>query len=196
MRALTAAILVGLSLVLSACANPNAGTAPAEEIAASRFSNPEPAYISLLTMVNTNTGFGEHAALLINGSQQIIYDPAGSFRHSELPRRDDVVYGITPRYAEYYNSYHARFGYYVKVQRLEISRAQADAMIAASIARGSVPKLFCATAISDVLKEFPQFSDIRSTFFPGAIMNRVARIEAVDTTIIREDDIGQNYRTE
>ncbi len=196
MRALTAAVLLGVSLILSACANPNAGTAPAEDIAASRFANPEPAYISLLTMVNSNSGFGEHAALLINGSQQIIYDPAGSFRHSQLPRRDDVVYGITPRYADYYNSYHARFGYYVKVQRLEITREQADAMIAASIARGSVPKLWCATAISDVLNDFPQFADIRPTFFPGAIMKRFADIAGVETTIISEDDIGQNYRTD
>lgn len=196
MRAFTAAILLGFSLILSACVNPNAGTAPAEDIAASRFANPEPAYISLLTMVNTNTGFGEHAALLINGSQQIIYDPAGSFRHSELPRRDDVVYGITPRYADYYNSYHARFGYYVKVQRLEITREQADAMIAASIERGSVPKLWCATAISDVLNDFPQFADIRPTFFPGAIMNRVENIPGIETTEVRENDIGQNYRTD
>jgi len=196
MRALTAAVLLGLSLTLSACANPNAGTAPAEEIAASRFANPEPAYVSLLTMVNTNSEFGEHAALLINGSQQIIYDPAGSFRHSQLPRRDDVVYGITPRYAEYYNSYHARFGYYVKVQKLEITREEADAMIAAAIARGSVPKLFCATAISDVLNDFPQFADIRPTFFPGAIMKRVANIPGIETTEVRENDIGQNYRTD
>lgn len=195
MRALTAALALGFSLILSACANPNAGTAPADEIVASRFANPEPAYISLLTMVNSNSGFGEHAALLINGSQQIIYDPAGSFRHSELPRRDDVVYGVTPLYADYYNSYHARFGYYVRVQRLEITRAQADAMIAASIARGSVPKLWCASAIADVLDDFPQFSDIRPTFFPGAIMKRVANIPGIVTTEIREDDIGQNYTT-
>lgn len=196
MRAFTATLLLGFSLILSACANPNAGTAPAAEIAASRFANSEPAYISLLTMVNSNSGFGEHAALLINGSQQIIYDPAGSFRHTALPRRDDVVYGITPRYADYYNSYHARFGYYVKVQKFEISREQADAMIAASIARGSVPKLFCATAISDVLNDFPQFADIRPTFFPGAIMKRVANIAGVATTEVREDDIGQNYRND
>jgi len=196
LRAFTAVLLFGFSLILSACVNPNAGTAPAAEIAASRFANPEPASISLLTMVNANSGFGEHSALLINGSQQIIYDPAGSFRHSALPRRDDVVYGVTPRYADYYKSYHARFGYYVKVQKLDITREQADAMIAASIARGSVPKLFCATAISDVLNDFPQFADIRPTFFPGAIMKRVASIPGVQTTEIREDDVGQNYRTD
>ena len=195
MRALTAVLLLGLSLFAAGCAG-NSGTALPAEISAAAAHLPAPASVSLITMVNDRTEFGEHSALLINGSQQIIYDPAGSFRHSQLPRRDDVVYGITPRYADYYNSYHARFGYYVKVQTLEISREQADAMIAAAQAKGHVPKLFCATAISDVLNDFPQFADIPVTVFPGAIMKRVARIEAVDTTIIREDDIGQNYRTD
>jgi len=194
MRAFSSVVLLGLSLFIAGCAG-NSGTAPAEEISAAQYSNPEPSSVSLITMVNSNSDFGEHSALLINGSEQIIYDPAGSFRHSELPRRDDIVYGITPRFASYYNSYHARFGYYVKVQTLEISREQADEMIAASRARGHVGKLFCANAISSVLNDFPQFSDFPVTFFPGAIMKRMARIEAVDTLIIREDDIGQNYRT-
>ncbi|MBL1438139.1 MAG: hypothetical protein COB08_018300 [Rhodobacteraceae bacterium] len=194
MRALTSTILLGLSLFITGCAS-NSGTAPAEAISAAQFSNSAPASVSLITMINANSEFGEHSALLINGSQQIIYDPAGSFRHTQLPRRDDVVYGITPLFASYYNSYHARFGYYVKVQTLEISREQADAMIAASQARGHVGKLFCAAAISDVLNDFPQFSDIPVTLFPGAIMKRVAQNDAVDTLIIREDDIGQNYRT-
>jgi hypothetical protein len=194
MRAFTAVFLLGVSLFAAGCAG-NSGSALPEEIAAAQVSLAAPTTISVITMVNARSEFGEHSALLINGSQQIIYDPAGSFRHSELPRRDDVVYGITPRFADYYNSYHARFGYYVKVQTLEISLEQADAMIAAAQARGHVPKLFCATAIADVLNDFPQFADIPVTFFPGAIMKRVALIDAVDTLIIREDDIGQNYRT-
>ncbi len=196
MRIPAIALFLGISLFISGCVNPNAGTALPEEIAASRVANPAPASITLLTMVNDRSEFGEHSALLINGSQQIIYDPAGSFRHSALPRRDDVVYGVTPRYADYYNSYHARFGYYVKVQKLEITLEQADAMIAASIARGSVPKLWCATAISDVLNDFPQFADIRPTFFPSAIMKRVANIPGIETSEVRENDIGQNYRTD
>jgi len=195
MRALTIALLLGVGLFAAGCAS-NSGTAPAEEISAAQFSNPEPASVSVITMVNSNSEFGEHSALLINGSQQVIYDPAGTFRHSQLPRRDDMVYGISPRFASYYNSYHARFGYYVKVQKLALTLEEADAMIAAAQARGHVAKLFCATATSDVLNDFPQFANIRSTFFPGAIMKRVASIAGIETEIIRENDIGQNYRTD
>ena len=195
MRAFTTAALLGASLFVVGCAS-NSGTAPVEEISAAQFSNPAPASVSLLTMVNSRSDFGEHSALLINGSQQVIYDPAGTFRHSQLPRRDDMVYGITPRFADYYNSYHARFGYYVQVQTIDISREQADQMIASAQARGHVGKLFCADAVSDVLNDYPQFAAIRNTLFPGAIMKRVASIENVITTFVREDDIGQNYRTD
>lgn len=195
MRALKAVFLLGLGLILAGCVNPNAGTAPAEEIAASRYASPEPAFVSLITVVNERTDFGEHTAILINGSQQVIYDPAGSFRYSKLPRRDDMLYGVTPQYADYYNSYHARFGYYVKVQKVEVSRELADQMIAAAQARGSVPKLFCSIAASDVLNDFEMFSAVRSTFFPDAIMKRFTSMPGVETTIIREDDIGQNVRT-
>ncbi len=167
--------------------------APIAEVSAAQVRTSAPASVSLITMVNDRSGFGEHSALLINGSQQIIYDPAGSFRHSDLPRRNDVVYGITPQFADYYNSYHARFGYYVQVQTLSISLEQADAMIASSEARGHVGKLFCAVAVSDVLNDYPQFTEVKGTMFPGAIMKQLAEMEAIDTLIVREDDIGQNY---
>ena len=193
MRAFATILVATIGITLAGCAN-NSGTAPAEEISSAQFNNPEPASVSVLTMVNTRNGGGEHSALLINGSQQVIYDPAGTFRHSQLPRRDDMVYGITPRFADYYNSYHARFGYFVRVQTLEMSREEADRMIASAQARGHVGKLFCAAAVSDVLNDFPQFSDIRNTLFPGAIMKRVAMIDSVQTTEVHEDDIGQNYR--
>ena len=195
MRLISAAALLGALLLGAGCAN-NSGTAPVEEISAAQFNNPAPASISLLTMVNARSDFGEHSALLINGSQQVIYDPAGTFRHSQLPRRDDMVYGITPRFADYYNSYHARFGFYVKIQTLDISREQADQMIATAQARGHVGKLFCASAVSDVLNDYPQFASIKETLFPGAIMKRVASLEGVNTTFVRENDIGQNYRTD
>lgn len=195
MRVQTIALIATIGLFAASCAN-NSGTAPAEEISAAQFTNPAPASISVLTMVNSRGGGGEHSALLINGSQQVIYDPAGTFRHSQLPRRDDMVYGITPRFADYYNSYHARFGYFVRVQTLDVSREEADAIIASAQRRGHVGKLFCASAVSDVLNDFPQFSGVRNTLFPGAIMKRVAEIPAVVTTEVHENDIGQNYRTD
>ena len=39
--------------------------------------------------------------LLINGSQQVLYDPAGTFTHPDLPRAGDVHYGMTPRFVDF-----------------------------------------------------------------------------------------------
>ena len=87
-------------------------------------------------MVNTRSGRSAHAGLLINGSQQVLYDPAGTFTHPDLPRRGDVHYGMTPRYVDYYERYHARFDYFVEAQKVPVSRAAADQLIANAQARG------------------------------------------------------------
>lgn len=189
----------GLALLLiaalAACST-NRTTATPAEVAAAAHVNPEPPFVALLTMVNSKSDFGEHSALVINGSQMVIYDPAGSFQEERvgLVRAEDVLYGMRPELVDYYNSYHARFGYYVRMQRLDISAEEAEALIAGVQARGAVPQLYCANAVSDVLNDLPRFSTIRTTFAPGGIMNRFGRIDGVVTTDIVEDDVGQNYR--
>ncbi|MBL4806686.1 MAG: hypothetical protein JKY31_05270 [Rhodobacteraceae bacterium] len=188
------AISLGASLFLTGCVNNT--VLPAAEIEAARFVNDDTPFISLITMINTNSNGGEHSALLINGSQQILYDPAGTFRHSRTLRSEDIIYGMTPGLADYYNSYHARFGYYVKVQKLNISLEMADALIARTQAEGAVPKLTCGRATSDILNDFAPFSHINTTYFPGRVMRLFDQIEGVDVTIVREDDIGQNYRSD
>lgn len=57
-----------------------------EAIARARYVSPEPPSITLLSMVDVASGRSAHSALLINGSQQVLYDPAGTFTHPDLPR--------------------------------------------------------------------------------------------------------------
>lgn len=185
------AAALSTTLLLSACVS-SLVSSP-EEVAAARTVSEEPPFISLITMINSNSNGGEHSALLINGSEQVLYDPAGTFRHSRVLRSDDVMYGMTPALNDYYNSYHARFGYYVKVQKLEITLAEADALIARTKQEGAVPKLTCALATSDILNDFPQFAHINTTYFPGRVMRLFGEIEGVETFEVHEDDIGQNY---
>ena len=54
----------------------------------------------------------------------MLYDPAGTFTHPDLPRRGDIHYGMTPRYVDYYERYHARFDYFVEAQKVPVSRAR------------------------------------------------------------------------
>src|SRR5688572_24293779 len=98
MPRIAAAALAALALAgceMYAPATPDA-------IAAARYASPEPPSVTLISMVGTRSGRSQHPALLINGSQQVLYDPGGTFTHPDLPRRQDVHYGMTPRYVDYF----------------------------------------------------------------------------------------------
>ena len=110
--------------------------ASSDAIARARYVSPEPPSVTLVSMVNTRSGRSAHSGLLINGSQQVLYDPAGTFTHPDLPRRGDIHYGMTPRFVDYYERYHARFDYFVEAQKVPISRAAADQLIANAQAAG------------------------------------------------------------
>ncbi|MEE9454767.1 MAG: hypothetical protein V3V13_10345 [Paracoccaceae bacterium] len=181
-----------LSLViLVACADDSSD--PVEQVIAAKYINPEPASITLMTMVSAGGDFGEHSAILINASQQVLYDPAGSFRDKRLARARDVHYGVTPYMAAYYNSYHARFGYYVKVQKISVTPELAEEIFQRAVAQGTTGQLRCGLSVSSVLNGVPMFSSIRTTYYPGKIMDDFAKIPGVSTTYVRENDIGQNY---
>jgi len=182
--------IVALVLV-AACAD--TGADPIEEVISARYVNPEPASITLLTMVKDSSEFGEHSAILINGSEQVLYDPAGSFRHDRLPRVRDVHYGVTPAMAAYYNSYHSRFGYHVVAQKVMVTPEVAEAVLQRAVARGATGQLRCGIAASSVLNGIPMFSGIPTTYFPGKIMDTFAQIPGVQTSYTRENDVGQNY---
>jgi len=188
-------IALVLLAALTACTT-NKTTATPAEVVAARHVEPTPPFVALLTMVNSKSGAGEHSALVINGSQMVIYDPAGSFQEERvgLVRAEDVLYGVRPELVSYYNSYHARNGYFVRMQRLDISAVEAEQLIAGAQARGAVPQLTCGIAVSDILNDLPRFSNIRTTIVPGGVMRRFGQIDGVVATDIIEDDVGQNYR--
>lgn len=179
------------AFLLSACADTS--EAPISRAVTARYVSEGPAYVEVMTMVKTSTGFGEHIGIIISGSQTVLYDPAGTFRHPDLPRRQDVFYGVTPRMASYYKRFHARFKYHVEVQRVSMSVAEADELIAIAEARRATPKLFCARAASDVLNDVPTFAHVNVSFYPDNIRNAVARIPGVETTEVHETDVGKNH---
>jgi len=55
------------------------------------------AEITLITSVNNRTGSGDHSALFISAGHRVLYDPAGSWHSGQAPRRNDVVYGLSPQ---------------------------------------------------------------------------------------------------
>ena len=163
-----------------------------EEITQARYVSEASPSVTLLSMVKNNSDRSAHAGLLINGSQQILYDPAGTFTHPDLPRKGDIHYGMTPRYVDYYERYHARFSHHVVAQTVPISRAAADQLIANAQAEGKVMKAHCALAVADVLQPVPPFQDVTRSFFPEYLREDFARMPGVTTTYVRESDVGKN----
>lgn len=181
-------------VVLMACegSERNAPIASSMEIQAAAYVSPLPNSITLLTMVKASGDFGEHSGILINASQQVLYDPAGTFRHSTSPNARDVNYGMHPAMVDYYKSYHARYGYYVVAQEIQVSPEIADLVFQRAIAQGETAKLRCGIAVSSVLNGLPMFADIPTTYYPGKIMDSFAEVPNVSTTYVYEDDDGQN----
>lgn len=181
-------------VVLMACegSERNAPIASSMEIQAAAYVSPLPNSITLLTMVKASGDFGEHSGILINASQQVLYDPAGTFRHSTSPNARDVNYGMHPAMVEYYKSYHARYGYYVVAQEIQVSPEIAELVFQRAIAQGETAKLRCGIAVSSVLNGLPMFAGIPTTYYPGKIMDSFAEVPNVSTTYVYEDDDGQN----
>lgn len=163
-----------------------------EAIARARYESPEPPSVTLFSMVNTASGRSEHSGLLINGSQQVLYDPAGTFTHPDLPRAGDIHYGMTPRFVDYYERYHARFDYFVEAQKVPLSRAQADQIIANAQAEGQRMKMTCSLAVADVLRPVPPFESVRKSIFPEGIREDFDRVAGVEDSYVYEHDVGQN----
>jgi hypothetical protein len=166
--------------------------ASVDAIERSRYVSSEPSSVTLVSMVNNRTGRSAHSGLLINGSQQVLYDPAGTFTHPDLPRNGDVHYGMTPRYVDYYERYHARFDYHVESQKVPVSRAAADQILANAQAQGQSMKMTCALAVADVLEPVPPFQNVHHSIFPEALRADFAGMAGVEDSYVYESDIGKN----
>ena len=111
---------------------------------------------------------------------------------SDIPERNDVLYGMSPAYFDFYMDYHARETFHVVVQTLEISPETAAALTAGVRAQGAAPKAYCSRSISSVLAGTPGFETVNVTFFPVAMMNRFEDIPGVVTTRVYDDDSDDN----
>lgn len=149
-------LVASVPALLAACGADN-NWAPDDRVRAARYVSPEPPSVTLLTVIGIPRGDGGHTALLINGSQRVIYDPAGSWMHPNLPERHDVWYGITDEIKNFYIDYHTRSNYWVAEDRLPVTREVADIAIRRVEAQGPANKSFCAIESSRALQGVPGF---------------------------------------
>jgi len=191
MRRISRQVLAVLALVMLAGCEMYT-PASVDEIARARYVSDEPPSITLISMVNAKSGRSAHSGLLINGSQRVLYDPAGTFTHPDLPRAGDIHYGMTPRFVDYYERYHARFDYFVEIQRVPVTREQADQVYANAVARGQSFKMECALTTASVLQPVAPFAGVRTTLFPETLRQDFAAMPGVSTTHVYDSDVGQN----
>lgn len=176
--------------VLAGCAAQDASDDSAADIAAVAFRSSEPPSLTIFTMVNNRTGAGGHTALMVNGSQRVIFDPAGSFRDPRVNERGDVIYGVTPGWLNAYKSAHARSSHHVVSQEIPVTAEQAERALALVQSNGSVAGAFCAQSTSAILGQIDGFGGIRRTFYPVNLMEQIAQLPNVSTTKLYEDDDG------
>lgn len=177
---------------LTGCAVENV-RAPNEDVARAAYVHDGPPRLTLFTMLNVKTGAGAHTSLMINGSQRVIWDPAGSFKHETIPEQDDVLFGIRPAVADVYTRYHARKTYYVRIQTLDVSPEMAERAIALVRGYGPVPAAYCAKSTSEIMAQlFP--GQIVPGFYPKKLSEQFARIPGVTQQELREYDSDDNSK--
>jgi hypothetical protein len=180
-------------LMLVACGGAEPIWAPDAQVQTAAFVSDAPPSITLFTVINNRSGAGAHSGLLINGTQRVIFDPAGSWYHPNLPERNDVHYGMTDRMIAFYIDYHARVTFRVVEQTKLVSPEVAALVMQRAMAYGAVPKAQCANSISSILGGVPGFESIKNTWFPNKLSAEFAALPGVTSRVITDDDADNNH---
>lgn len=174
-------------MIAASCTAPQVW-APDDAISRYVYREEGPKYLTLYTMKNVGSGNGAHSALLINASQRVIFDPAGTWEQEQMPERNDVLYGASPRLEAYYVSFHARETFYVIGQTLPVSSDVAERALQLAFQAGPAPKGSCSRFTPRLLRQLPGFENIGQTWFPNNLSDDLAELPGVTTREYREDD--------
>ena len=162
-------------------------------MAQARYVAEPPRSITLYTVISNRNDSGAHSGLLINASEQVLFDPAGSWQHPAIPERNDVHFGITPKMVAYYIDYHARETFRVVEQTIVVSPEVAELVKQRAMAYGAVPKAQCANSISSILAGIPGFEGLKSTWFPNKLSDSFGTLPGVKSRTITDDDADSNH---
>ena len=175
--------------VVAGCAE-KGKESPSEQIQAAVFPYSGQPKLTIFTMVNNRTGAGAHSSLLVQGTQSVLFDPAGSFNHPNVPERGDVLYGMSPQWVQLYQSAHARESFHVVRQEIDVTPAQAERALQLVMSNGPVASAFCASATTGILQQVQGFEGIKPGFYPLKLKEQLDRYPGVKTTRYYENDSG------
>lgn len=192
-------VLMALALVtLAACAGERVW-APDAAVQAARYVHGGQAELTIVTIMNYRSKRGDHTAMFINADERVLFDPAGSWKLPDVPERNDLHYGMSPRNGASFYLSHTRETHYSVVQRIPVSMETALRAKALASAAGPVPPAHCAISTVAILRELPGFQDLRSSYYPHNLMEQIAAMPGVVTYELHYDapDIAQQvYRVQ
>lgn len=183
--------LLALILPLAACGAKSI-IAPEAEVQRAIYRADGPPSLTLYTMINNRSGEGGHSALMVNGSQRVLFDPAGSWYNRTVPERNDVLFGMTPLMEQYYRDYHARETYHLVIQTVEVSPEVAEKALRDVQAHGAVPQAFCANSVGKILSGLPGFESLDRTMFPARLSRSFAKFPGIVTVTQFDSDPDNN----
>lgn len=173
---------------LAGCGPRNADyVQPAPEVARGHYVHDGPPSLTLITIRTNDTGKGSHTALMINAEERVIFDPAGSFRHSHIRREGDVLVGISPIFWQGFRSMHARATHRVETQTVVVSPEVASMALALAYRSGAAPAAHCARNTSNLLAQLPGFEGMRPTWYPNELEERFIEATGAETVVYYED---------
>jgi len=184
----TPILILALCAALAGCAAPQRPDADPETIARVAYRDAGQPSMTLITVVNNRSGQGGHTALMVNASERVIFDPAGSFYADVVPERQDVLYGISPSVFQAYRSAHARETFHVVTQRVALTPVQAQTAYQLVTGNGRVAGAFCANATASILRQIPGFEAIEMTYYPVKLQEDFATLPGVVTDKYYEND--------
>ena len=188
-------LLLAMVTVLSACGVAQLPWAPDAEVARARYHDPSPSSITLMTVVANGSTAAGHSALLINASERVIYDPAGTWYNKDVPERADMLYGITPKMLKYYLDYHARDRFHVVMQTKVVAPEVAEHIKQLAIQKGTSMNAMCAQNTSDLLAHTPGFEGFKVSVWPKSAVAEMSRVPGVVTKTIYQDDKGKDLKS-
>lgn len=181
------ALVLLLLPFLAACGADNI-YAPLAEVESRAYREPGSTTLTLMTAINNRSGSGGHSALMVSGSQRVIFDPAGTWRHPTAPERGDVLFGITPTMLEFYVDYHARPTFHLVSQEITVSPEMAERALQLVQAHGPASKATCGQSVSGILQELG-FTQVKRRWYPNRIMNDFASVPGVRETKRFDDTV-------
>ena len=167
--------------------------APDDAVKQAIWSSGNPPSLTLVTVVSVDRGNGGHSALLVDGSQRALFDPAGTFSLPFVPERNDVHFGMTDRAWSVYIDYHARETWNVRLQKIPVTAEQAEDALSLIQSHGPVPKAHCNVAVTRVLSQVSGFESIPRGFLPNRTADWFAALPGVGETLITDDDADDNH---